>query len=273
MIGIPAATPSLRGGGVINQSIILSRKLMNNRQTTLSPCVGGVLILVLAALPWSADPHAASTNTDAESMPWNQQEKNSYALGIEIGKKLKRPELELDAGFVARGVRDSLSGSESLLTEVEIEELLKTIRSDLRMKQQEAIARRRAEGGVGVLADIRFAFKRDSRFKSGASQPLPDWVSPERYSVAYNQEDVMQIMAGGLDATGQSVPITPDWTIEDPGLLEFTPGKNNQAEIRFKGVGETTLEVTSGEISRKLSIKTEEQAGGLFVQLTQVAKP
>ncbi|HXU22104.1 MAG TPA: FKBP-type peptidyl-prolyl cis-trans isomerase [Verrucomicrobiae bacterium] len=47
------------------------------------------------------------------------KEKDSYALGLNIGRGLSKQPVDLDAAAVARGLKDALSGSKSLLTDEE----------------------------------------------------------------------------------------------------------------------------------------------------------
>ena len=47
------------------------------------------------------------------------KEKDSYALGFNIGRGLSKQPVDLDAAAVARGLKDALSGSKSLLTDEE----------------------------------------------------------------------------------------------------------------------------------------------------------
>jgi len=47
------------------------------------------------------------------------KEKDSYAFGLNIGRGLSKQPVDLDAAAVARGLKDALSGSKSLLTDEE----------------------------------------------------------------------------------------------------------------------------------------------------------
>lgn len=239
---------------------------MTNNERTLSRFAGSVLILALAAPFWSCAQAQKTVAAENEAILRDQQAKSSYALGVEMGTKLK--ELALDAESVARGVQDGMTGAETLLTEAEMQALLATLRTDYRMKQQETLKQQRAAAGKGVLARIRFAFKPDPSLSLGTYAAVPAWVSPLSFSGVSGQ-DTVQVMAGGLDATGQPVPITPTWTAADSDLIEISPGEGNVAEIKVKRAGESTVEVTAGDISKKLSIKAEDRAGVIIVQMTQ----
>jgi hypothetical protein len=234
------------------------------------PSVSGVMasILVLPAALWSCAQAPTTTADGIDGDLLGENAKNSYALGMEMGSKLHGPGLDLDAEAVARGVKDGITGTNPLLTETEMKGLLATFRSDYKMKQQEALRQQRVAAGEGVLARIRFAFKPDARIANGTYAATPAWVAPQRFSGASGQ-DTVQVMAGGLDATGQPVPVVPIWTASDPDLVEISPRNGNVAEIKAKRAGESTVTVAAGDISAILVITAEDRAGELNVLMTQ----
>jgi FKBP-type peptidyl-prolyl cis-trans isomerase len=66
-----------------------------------------------------------------------QKDKNSYALGMNIGSGLRKQPLDLDPAIVVRGLRDALSNGKTLLTEEEVRTVLTQLQTDVRKKQQE----------------------------------------------------------------------------------------------------------------------------------------
>jgi Domain amino terminal to FKBP-type peptidyl-prolyl isomerase len=237
---------------------------MKDLHFSYHPIAVSILIVSLASASSSCaqSPKTAGKNAILQ----DEHAKASYAVGVEMGTKMKG--LTLDADSVARGVKDGLTGVETLLSEAEMQALLETLRKDYRAQQQDAQKQRRVAAGAGVLAHIRFAFKPDSSLSNGTYAALPDWVSPKRFSAA-NGQDTIQVMAGGLDATGQRMPIAPTWKAADPDMIEIVQGEGEVAEIKVKTVGESTVAVTAGGISTTLRIKAEDRAGRINVQLTQ----
>jgi FKBP-type peptidyl-prolyl cis-trans isomerase FklB len=65
------------------------------------------------------------------------KEKNSYALGMNIGTGLRKQPLDLDPAILARGLRDALANGKMLLTEDEERTILTQLQTDMRAKQQE----------------------------------------------------------------------------------------------------------------------------------------
>ncbi len=76
-------------------------------------------------------------------------ERTSYALGLDLGRRLKQQPVDVAPDLVAQGLRDALVGDKTLLTEDELKAALLAYKSQLqaeRMKdQQEQVAERRKE--------------------------------------------------------------------------------------------------------------------------------
>ena len=102
----------------------------------------------------SADPGADAVAPPAA--PGDQKAKSSYALGMEMGKRLKGQFPELEAELVSRGVRDALAGDEPLFTEEERKAALSAVQYEVRAKQVEAqkqLAEKNKKDGETLLAE------------------------------------------------------------------------------------------------------------------------
>jgi len=64
------------------------------------------------------------------------KEKASYAIGQNIGKGLQKDGVDVDSQSLARGIRDALAGSKSLLTPEEAQAALTALATEVRAKQQ-----------------------------------------------------------------------------------------------------------------------------------------
>jgi FKBP-type peptidyl-prolyl cis-trans isomerase FklB len=64
------------------------------------------------------------------------REKQSYAIGVEMGNNMKRQSVDLDGKLVAQGIRDALAGGTMLLTEAEVKDTVMAFQKDLMAKQQ-----------------------------------------------------------------------------------------------------------------------------------------
>ncbi len=65
------------------------------------------------------------------------KDKFSYALGMNLGTSLHRQSVPVDPSILLRGLKDSLAGGKTLLTEDQAKAALAEVQNDLRKKQQE----------------------------------------------------------------------------------------------------------------------------------------
>lgn len=101
------------------------------------------------------DPGGSEVSND-RSILQDEKLKKSYAMGVEIGKKLKRAPLELDAELVSRGLKDALTGGNRLLTESDHRAAWMTIQAGFRANQAEArnqLAVKNKKAGEAFLAE------------------------------------------------------------------------------------------------------------------------
>jgi FKBP-type peptidyl-prolyl cis-trans isomerase FklB len=84
------------------------------------------------------------------------KDKVSYSIGISIGKDFKEQEIEINPDVLAQGLRDGLSGRESLLTEEQIKETQMTFHKEMMAKQetrQKEAAEKNLKEGQAFLAE------------------------------------------------------------------------------------------------------------------------
>jgi FKBP-type peptidyl-prolyl cis-trans isomerase FklB len=101
-----------------------------------------------------------AVHVSAEDAPKlaDQKDKISYSIGMDIGNNLKKQSLDVDADILARGVKDALSGGETLLSDEEARATLTALQQELREK---ALERRKQEAeknkkeGEAFLAENR----------------------------------------------------------------------------------------------------------------------
>jgi len=80
-----------------------------------------------------------AVHASAEEAPKlaSQKDKISYSIGMDIGNNLKRQSLDVDADMLARGLKDAMSGGETLLSDEEARETLAALQQELREKALE----------------------------------------------------------------------------------------------------------------------------------------
>ncbi|MCU1341455.1 MAG: FKBP-type peptidyl-prolyl cis-trans isomerase [Candidatus Acidoferrum typicum] len=67
------------------------------------------------------------------------EDKLSYAIGLNIGRSLQKDAIAVDPDIVAQGVKDALSGGNTLLTDEEAKAAIVALQADLRKKQEETM--------------------------------------------------------------------------------------------------------------------------------------
>jgi len=84
------------------------------------------------------------------------KEKNSYAIGMEMGKGLKSQGIDLDSAVLIQGLKDALSDAKPLLSEEELRQVVTALQTEMRQKQmqaQEAAAAENKTKGDAFLAE------------------------------------------------------------------------------------------------------------------------
>ena len=85
-------------------------------------------VMSLPALAWAQG--VAGLNTD--------QDRLSYALGMDLGAQLRRQGVQIDPLVFARGLQDALAGANTQMTEDEVRSAIAKLQATLKNKQLEA---------------------------------------------------------------------------------------------------------------------------------------
>src|SRR6202166_4446791 len=86
----------------------------------------------------AAKPHTA-TGAKTPLTLKTEKDKVSYAIGVNIGKSMRKDTVDIDPAIFSRGMKDALAGGKLLLTDDEMKAALTKLQSDLRAKQEEAM--------------------------------------------------------------------------------------------------------------------------------------
>jgi FKBP-type peptidyl-prolyl cis-trans isomerase FklB len=65
------------------------------------------------------------------------KDKVSYAIGMNVGKAMKRDGVDVDTAILIRGFQDALAGTTPLLSDQEAQTVMTALQTDLRKKQEE----------------------------------------------------------------------------------------------------------------------------------------
>src|SRR6266852_4608107 len=113
----------------------------------------------------TAKPPVKTTGTAAKSAAapalTTRKQKFSYALGMNIGAglgaNLKKQSVEVDSTLVSQGLKDSMSGGKTRLTQEEAQAVLKEVQTEVQKQQQEkmkeAADKNKSEGEAFLAAN------------------------------------------------------------------------------------------------------------------------
>ncbi|HEV8076011.1 MAG TPA: FKBP-type peptidyl-prolyl cis-trans isomerase [Candidatus Acidoferrum sp.] len=79
---------------------------------------------------------AAAAKTQAPLTLKTPKEKASYAIGMNIGKNLKRDSVDVDPAVLYRGLKDAFAGNKLLLTDEESKTALTVLQTEVRAKEE-----------------------------------------------------------------------------------------------------------------------------------------
>ncbi len=69
------------------------------------------------------------------------KDKQSYAIGVNIGQSLKHDGLDVDPNIVAQGLKDAMTGAKSQLSDAEAQEAMTKLRTELIARKNEEMQR------------------------------------------------------------------------------------------------------------------------------------
>jgi FKBP-type peptidyl-prolyl cis-trans isomerase FklB len=91
-----------------------------------------------------------------------EKDRNSYALGMNIARGLHLNSVDIDPAILVRGIKDTLAGGKTLLTDEQAQTTLTAIQNNLRKKQQDI---RQQAGGTNKKEGE--AFLAENKTKDG----------------------------------------------------------------------------------------------------------
>lgn len=82
-------------------------------------------------------PQAAS-QAPGQTAPQTDDEKRSYAIGVQVAEGIKSQGIQVNSAMVAAGMRDALAGNKLAMTETEIGTAMGGLQREMQAKQEEA---------------------------------------------------------------------------------------------------------------------------------------
>jgi FKBP-type peptidyl-prolyl cis-trans isomerase FklB len=90
--------------------------------------------------PATKPAQAPATKTPNALTLQTQEDKESYAIGMSFGSGLRKQSVEVDLNILMRGLKDSLAGGKTLLTDDESRAVIAGLQAEMRKKQEEKMA-------------------------------------------------------------------------------------------------------------------------------------
>jgi FKBP-type peptidyl-prolyl cis-trans isomerase FklB len=82
--------------------------------------------------------HRTTTATKPKPLvPVTEKDKQSYAVGINVGKSLRRDQLDVEPKFVYQGIQDALADGKLQLTDDQIRTIMTNLQTQMRQKMEE----------------------------------------------------------------------------------------------------------------------------------------
>ena len=79
-----------------------------------------------------------------------QKEKRSYSIGYGMGASLKRDEMDIDPGILARALKDAYTGNKPLMSEQEMGQIIMALQQEIQKKQKEQQAKQQEVAKVAA---------------------------------------------------------------------------------------------------------------------------
>jgi FKBP-type peptidyl-prolyl cis-trans isomerase FklB len=112
--------------------------------------------------PATAKPGTTAAKKPAPLTLTTEKDKSSYAIGLNIGKSMRKDSVEVDTSILLRGLKDGLADAKPLLTDQEVKDTLTALQAELRAKQE---AKVQAEADTNKKAGD--AFLAENKTKEG----------------------------------------------------------------------------------------------------------
>lgn len=202
-----------------------------------------------AAAPKSSAGTAKSTAKGPAVALKTQKEKASYAIGLNIGKSMKKDAVDIDPALLSRGIRDALAGNKPLLSDADAQAALMALQADLRKKQEEKLqiageankkegeaflaANKSKEGVVALPSGLQYKILKEG---TGPKPTAADTVicnyrgtllDNTEFDSSYKRGQpatfpVGQVIKGWTEAL-QLMPVGSKWQLFVPSELAYGP--------------------------------------------------
>jgi FKBP-type peptidyl-prolyl cis-trans isomerase FklB len=173
----------------------------------------------------TAKPRPGAIGTKTPLTLKTDKDKESYAIGMNVAKSLKKDSIDIDPAILLRGLKDTLAGGKTLMTDDEAKVAMTTLQGDVR-KRQEAkmlalgeankhegeafLAANKAQEGVVTLPDgLQYKILKES---DGPKPTASDSVVCNYRGTLLNNQEFDSSYKRGQPATFPVSGVIKGWT-------------------------------------------------------------
>jgi FKBP-type peptidyl-prolyl cis-trans isomerase len=146
--------PLLAGFLVASSMILCSAQTTTPPATKTTPKKATTATGKTATSTKAATSKPAGTNSAAGPLT-TEKAKTSYAIGVDLGSKLKGQSIDVDTSILLRGINDGISGAKPAMTDEAMKTSLTALSTQIRAKQtamlKEMTEKNKAEGDAFLL--------------------------------------------------------------------------------------------------------------------------
>jgi FKBP-type peptidyl-prolyl cis-trans isomerase len=190
---------------------------------------------------------AATTKTPVPLTLKTQKEKASYAIGMNIGKNLKRDSVEVDPAVLYRALKDALAGNKLLLTDDEAKAALTVLQTEVRAKEEAKLkaaalenkktgeaflaANKTKEGVVTLPSGLQYKVIKEGTGPKPAAEDTVlchyrgTLVDNTEFDSSYKRGEPLKIPVGGVikgwTEAIQLMPVGSKWQLYIPSDLAY----------------------------------------------------
>jgi len=190
---------------------------------------------------------AATTKTQAPLTLKTPKDKASYAIGMNIGKNLKRDSVEIDPAVLSRALRDVLTGNKLLLTDEEAKAALTALQTEVRAKEEAKVkaaavenkktgdaflaANKTKEGVVTLPSGLQYKIIKAGTGPKPAAEDTVlchyrgTLVDNTEFDSSYKRGEPLKIPVGGVikgwTEAIQLMPVGSKWQLYIPADLAY----------------------------------------------------
>jgi FKBP-type peptidyl-prolyl cis-trans isomerase FklB len=129
--------------------------LLGSAAAQQTPATGTQSTTSAKAKPSTTTHKSTSAAKPAPLALVTEKDKQSYAIGLNVGKSLHRDSIEVEPKFVLQGLQDALADGKLLLTDDQIKTVMTALQTQVRQQQEEkrlALAETNKKDGAAFLA-------------------------------------------------------------------------------------------------------------------------